>query len=250
MAITSVGNGTSTSGTTSMNVNYPSITYQAGDKIILWVASKDSATPNTPTGFSLLGSALSSNGEAYGAGTGNPRITVFERTATGSESGSVSVSIGGDGNCLAGCMSVFRGASATVSTAVAFGAQDTNVTGWSVTSTSDPGIDAGDKVACWLAASDAVNFSSTSISTPGVTYASPEWAERCDQPTTDGNDVCLFGNDWAVNSGASTGNTTFGCTAASATSGPVAYVRLHDGALGTTFYQALTVTFRRPGVSE
>lgn len=97
--------GTGANGSSSVAPSYPTgIT--AGDLLVCVVSSgaTNSETPSTPSGWTSQGSYATTDG-TFGIDTGPRRITVFTKEATGSESGTLSVSITNGNTCRG---SIFR----------------------------------------------------------------------------------------------------------------------------------------------
>lgn len=108
VAIACVGSGTDATGTTSLSCGYPA-NLKAGDLLLLAVANKyPSNGPSTPFGWTLVGQ-YDSTGHSPGADDGNTRTTVFSKVATGSESGSLTVTLT-SANVSVGQMFAYRGA--------------------------------------------------------------------------------------------------------------------------------------------
>ena len=162
---------TSSSATSTVTPAYPTVA--AGDYMVLKVAHKY-ATPTvaTPSGWTALGA------QAGGAGTdgtvdeGQVKLWIFGKEATGSESGTLSVSnSGGTASCLsARILSFTKGASETwdvVGNALA--ADNTAGTSLVWTYDTDPGLTVNDwALTVWAINSDAYThthaFSASGVS--------------------------------------------------------------------------------------
>lgn len=173
-------------------------TILSGDEIFLAVAQKPSTanggTVTTPTGYTLVGSLTAAGGYSttLGNNTGNTNLFVYRKTtpATGSETGTITVTVGTNGICWATFFLV-RPAPGTVVSSVAL-ASGSDTTGGNVSITvTDPGIAAGDLAFQIFNGSSALaTYSGQAITTTGVTYATT--VELAEPSTTLGNDVAGY----------------------------------------------------------
>lgn len=190
----------STSGGTSVAPSYSTLpTIQAGDEILLVIAQKpstaNSGSVTTPTGYTLIGSLTGAGG--YGAtlgnNTGNTNLFVYRKTtpATGSESGTLSVTVATNNVCSATFVLVRAAPGSTITDWAFATGSDTTGGNVSVTVDSDPGIQSGDAVfLLFNGASALATYSGEAVTTTGVTYGTV--AELAEPSTTVGNDVAGF----------------------------------------------------------
>lgn len=230
----------SASGGTSVSPTYPA-GLAAGDELVLIVGMKpstaDGGTITTPSGWVLDASRTGANdgdtggyGTSLAADTGDMNIWQFSKAATGSESGSLAVTIGTN-NVSYAMMFAYRAPPGYTIAVAAVTGKDTTAGNLSITPATDPGVTAGDYVLCALAiptdVSTPTQFSAEAITQTGVTFGTiTEYAEP---DTTTGNDLggLLFGAP--VNSGTSSAAPTFTATAGGTTTnvrGPGIFTRL------------------------
>ena len=193
--------GRQVAGTTSVAPSYPEHDY--GDLLLLFVGSRASAdnTPNTPTGWTSLGSYNGGVG-TFGADAGNARSTVFYREATARLTGTVSVSITSGNTAIGQIVSIHRD-DAESWTLDSDGGTDTSAgTGWSVTGS---GIDldsasGGDILLVGNSINtDAYTYSSYNLSASGITFG--DVTETAEFTTTGGNDMALTVGNGRISSG-------------------------------------------------
>lgn len=178
--------GTGANGSTTVAPTYPTgIT--AGQYLVLVVTSGSTgdATPATPSGWTFLATGASTDG-TYGVDAGPRRVTAFGKEATGSESGTVTVSITGGGTCR-GTITRFTKAGSGSWVIEAQGANDsTSGTGVSMTFAS-MNFNTGDAV---LVATgqrvDSATQASQSLTASGVTFGTR--TNRAATAVTTGND--------------------------------------------------------------
>ena len=202
-----------TSGTSAPTVAYPA-GIAAGDLLVLAIANRpNSSTPSTPSGWTAPSNYTVTGGAGVeGAGTGVVRITVFVKEATGTESGSLTLSIASGASCGAAIWRVSRGSGKSWLVALASGSDNSAGTGWSTTFGSDPGVASGDLVFVASAASeDTASFASQALSQTGVTYGA--MTERTDTAISTGNDLRLVVTEHPISSGTSSAAATYTMTA-------------------------------------
>ena len=178
--------GTGANGSTTVAPSYPSgIT--AGQYLTCVVTSgaTNSETPSTPSGWTLLATGASTDG-TYGVDAGPRRVTVFGKEATGSESGTLTVSITNGGTCR-GTISRWTKAGSGAWVIEAQGANDsTSGAGVSMTFAS-MNWNTGDAV---LVATgqrvDSATQSAQSLTASGVTFGTR--TNRAATAVTTGND--------------------------------------------------------------
>lgn len=189
----------SSSGGTSVAPSYPSgITTNSG--LVLVVGQKpstaNSGTCTTPSGWTLVGGSgwEGGYGATLGADTGNTKVYVFTKdTVTGSESGTLSVTVGTNNVCWAQILRVQSDIPVTWSAAVGFGG-DSSGGNVSVTASSDPGVTVGDFVIGGMCIPTDVTtpaqFSAEAFTQTGVTYNTA--VEISEPDSTTGNDIGGF----------------------------------------------------------
>lgn len=189
----------SSSGGTSVAPSYPSgITTNSG--LVLVVGQKpstaSSGTCTTPSGWTLVGGSgwEGGYGATLGADTGNTKVYIFTKdTVTGSESGTLSVTVGTNNVCWAQILRVQSDIPVTWSAAVGFGG-DSSGGNVSVTASSDPGITVGDFVIGGMCIPTDVTtpaqFSAQAFTQTGVTFNTA--VEISEPDSTTGNDIGGF----------------------------------------------------------
>jgi len=210
-----------TNNTQTATPTYPTVA--AGDYLILYYFQKYAdRSLTTPSGFTLLGSATGGAGTDGTSQEGQVKVLVYGKEATGSESGTITLTTTG-GTASVSSARIFsftKGASETwdvVGSAVA--SDNTAGTSLAWTYDTDPGFIAGDwGVSLWGINSDAYTHTHA-MSIPG-----------CSSITTQsrGNTACTVGArgrhglvTHAVGSGTSSGVATYTNTASgSATNAP------------------------------
>lgn len=218
MSITWDNYGTASYGTTSVTPAYPA-SISAGNLLVLTVVNKyPAATPSTPDGWTLIGSASGGAGDS-GADTGQVLVTGWYKIAAGTESGTVSVTITG-GNSSLGVIVKFTNATGFWGIGYTSGADETAGTAWSVTCSSDPGVTAGDMIyAVSGVNSDAYGYGSEAITQTGITWGTQ--TEIGELQTNNGDDIDSFYSHHTANSGTSSAAPVYTATAAgSATYAP------------------------------
>jgi hypothetical protein len=165
-----IGSGAVATGTTSITPAYPT-GIAADDKLLLYVVNKYPTNgPSTPAGWALVAQVSGGSGSP-GAGTGNVYVTVFEKDASGSESGSLSVTIT-SGNSSAGAIVAWRSSTGAFSVAATTASDNTRDTSLSFTGAADPGIAALDHVLMIVGLHrQDPGLSGHALSATGVTFA-------------------------------------------------------------------------------
>lgn len=222
MATTFGASGTVAYGSTSVAPTYPAgIT--AGDMLLLVVATKPaSATINTPSGWSASADATATGTfGTNGVDAGPTKITVLIKVATGSESGSQSVSIT-SGNASWGVIYRISSTNGTFDGGTKGGEDTSSGTGFSVAvnMTSNPIPTGALVIALAAKPTDAGTWGSHTIAASGLTFGTI--TEIAEYLTTTGNDIggaAWYGNVTAGTS-ASNPTVTVGATLSSASYGP------------------------------
>ncbi len=238
----------SASGGTSVAPAYPSgIT--STDELVLFVGQKPSTanggTVTTPTGWTLRDSltAAGGYGTTLGADTGNTNLYAYTKdTVTGSETGTLSVTLGTNGVSWAFIVRIPTGGGA-ISYGTADGQRTTTPTSpMSIALTngaSATNFQAGDK-AIWAMCiptdvTTPSQFSAESITATGATFATATELNEPDSAT--GNDIGGYSAYAHVDSGSSTTAPTVTATLAGTLTnvrGPVVLLRVREA-------QALTL---------
>lgn len=253
-AITYVGASATPSGTTATTTTTTlALTYPAGiladDKIIVGVGVKpDTATVSTPAGYTAP-----ANGEAAGGGgttgidTGPTRMAVFEKTADGTETGTLNITLANTPNVAWGMILVFRkaDAGATWDLAAANGVDSTTGTPFTAAMGTDPGLDADDHVAIFgcipTDVTTPAQFSSETLTATGITSTVTELGEP---DSSSGNDIGGVVCRATINSGPSSSVPTFSATAGGTTTnvrGPIVILRLRSVAPAAAVPAALVM---------
>lgn len=236
----------SASGGTSVAPSYPAgIT--STDVLILIIGQKPSTanggTVTTPSGWTLRHSrqAMGGYGTTLGADTGNTNIYIYTKnTVTGSESGTLTVTLGTNGVASGVIIRVPTGGGA-----ISYGADsnhDISAGNVSVTIDSDPGFIAGD-LALWSMViptdvTTPTQFSAHAITATGATFATA--TELLELDTTTGNDLGGFVAYASVSAGPSSAAATFTATAGGTTTnvrGPGAVLRIREAVATSYVYK-------------
>lgn len=213
--------GAAAVGTTSLSVAYPS-SISAGDMLVLSVASK---APNgneiatTPAGWTASSTNTFGVGSEGVADQGTVVCCLFWKIASGSESGSLSVTIQGTGpNSAIGTIARYTKSSTTYwATPTTAAGIDDGTDGVAL----DPSpttltLVTGDMVVWGMAANtDAFSYSSHACTVAGATIAAG--SERNDSGTTNGTDCALVVVDFAVTAGSGTAIPSYTATASGST---------------------------------
>lgn len=219
----------STAGGSSVAPAYPSgITANSG--LILVVGQKPSAANSgsvtTPSGWTLRTSKTgATDGDTggytttLGADTGNTNIYVYTKdTVTGSETGTLAVTVGTNDVCWATIIRLEASASCTWSWAASVG-KDTSAGSVSFATDAGVAIASGDMVIGGMVIPTDVTtpaqFSAESFTQTGSTFGSASEIEEPDSGT--GNDIGGFLCYAAVSSGSGSGAVTLAATAGGTT---------------------------------
>ncbi len=230
MAVSHGASGAASSGTTSLTLAYPAgIT--AGQKLFCWVANKYPTNgPSTPAGgWNLLAQATGGAG-ASGIDSGNVYCTVFEKTADGTESGNLSVTVT-SGNSSHGGISRYSSDNGTFETLSSTTAADNSSgTGWSVTGAAGIDIANTDLVLVFEAFNrDGLGATSAeALTASGATFGS--FTQRNGTQSNAGDDAGGHLWEYTCTSGSSSSAPTNACTHSAACAGAAVFVRLRSGA--------------------
>jgi hypothetical protein len=236
-----------TAGATPITPAYPAgIT--ANHVLVLVVATKPSPTANSgtctaPADWALREERLAAGGygTTLGPEAGNTNLWVFTKnTVTGSESGTLSVTIAAHGPAWAVIIRIPTGGGAT-----SFGAtdgEDISAGNVSIAGAADPGFTAGD-MALWAMAiptdiATPAQFSAHTITATGATFGAA--TELAEPDTATGQDMGGF-LAWAmVTAGTSSAAPTVTATAGGTTTnvrGPGVVLRIREAAGAVYVYK-------------
>lgn len=225
--------GTSASGGTSVAPTYPAgIT--AGQYLTLHVSSGGTGdpTPSTPSGWTLLATGASTDG-TFGIDTGPRRMTVFGKEATGSETGTVTVSITNGNTCRGSIARWTKSGSGSWDVSAQGAGDSTSGTGVSIAFAS-VNWNTGD--AALVAVSqrvDSATQSAQSLTATGVTFGTR--TNRESTAVTTGNDHRHVVDTFAAVSATSSVDAapTWAYTASAAVSAGGVIVRLREFTAGS-----------------
>jgi hypothetical protein len=223
--------GTGANGTTSCTPSYPSgITSESA---LYLVVTGRSNTANTefaaPSDWTLIGSLEGGTG-TWGADTGTRRVAIFRKdTVTGSESGTITVTLSGSTNntMRASIVRVQPPSGLVITESIGTGADTTNDTSYSATSSSNLTFSAGDLMLVATAQNiDTGTLSSVSLTATDVTFGT--LSSRSSTAVTSGNDHRHIIYTAPVNSVTGTPNVapTWSYTISASGSGPTAFLRI------------------------
>ncbi len=224
MAISTVVAGASGVGTTSCTPTYPTVA--AGDLLLAIVSNKYPTNAPSITGSWTQLAQVSGGSGSNGIDTGSVYTTIFYKTATGSESGTETVSVT-SGNSV-GCR-IFRyrdssaGGKWVIATPTAVTGSDNSAgTSWSIATGANLELHRGDVVQAANAINaDTYTYSAQAFSATGVTFGTVTADATHQISTNQGQDHALQ-TSWApITAGPETGNITHTMTASgSATNAP------------------------------
>ncbi len=227
----------STSGGASVAPTYPSgITVNSA--LVLVVGQKpgtaNGGTVTTPSGWTLRGSTLAKGGYSttLAGDTGNTNLLIYTKdTVSGSESGTLSVTLSDNGVAWANIYRVQASNTCTWSFAEAGDAEDTSAGNVSLAFASDPGVTAGDFILAGMCIPTDITtpsqFSVHDITQAGIGFGAV--AEIQEPDSSVGNDIGGYMIYAPVNSGTSSGAPTITATAGGTTTnvrGPGIFLRV------------------------
>ncbi len=232
----------SASGGTTVAPAYPA-SIASGNQLILIIGMKpntaNGGSVTTPSGWTLVTSLTGAGGygTTLGADTGNTNIFVYSKTATGSESGTLTVTIASNGVSWARMMRLSN-ANGLWDVAGTTGS-DTTAGSASIAFSTNPGVTAGDYIlGAMVIPTDITTpsqFSAEALSQTGVTFGTVTEVGEAD--TTTGNDLGGFIIRAPVSSGTGSANPVMTATAGGTTTnvrGPGVFVRLRESTATTT----------------
>lgn len=222
--------GTTANGTTSAAPAYPS-GVTAGDTFFCLVTGRSNTAntaPTMPAGWTRLSGYEGGTG-TWAADTGTRRVDVFRKdnAATGSESGTVTVSLAGSTNntLQASIIRVSATSGSLVNANLVFGVDTTNDTSYSATATSNLDFVAGGLVVVTTAQNlDTGTQSSRSLAASGVGFGT--LTSRVSNATTSGYDHRHIVETAEVSSGGVTTAPTYSYTISASGSGPTGFLLL------------------------
>jgi hypothetical protein len=214
----------SASGGTSVAPSYPSgITTNSA--LILIVGMKpstaNSGSVTTPTDWTLIGSLTGAGGygTTLGIDTGNTNVFVYRKdTVTGSESGTLTVTVATNNVCWGAIIRLQASNTATWSFELGTGS-DTTAGNVSIATSAGMNITAGDHVLFGMVIPTDITtpaqFSAQAITQTGTTFGTVTEISEPDSAT--GNDIGGFICEVPVSSGSGTAAPTFTATAGGTT---------------------------------
>ena len=233
---TATGTGT---GSTSVSPDAPA-SVAVGNVVILFVGAKpDTATIDTPTDWTLIGT-VAGGGGTTGNDAGPMRLSAYSRVRDGAWNGTTMPTVNiTNGNSSWAQAFRFSNATGAWDIAAASGADSTTGTAWSVTCGSNPGLTAGDHVIVGSAIPTDVTtpaqFSAEAVSATGVS-AWGTVTELSEPETTTNQDAGGFIFITSVTTGTSSAAPVVTATAGGTTTnvrGVSLLVRLRETAAPT-----------------
>lgn len=236
--------GLNTSGTSTFTCAYPA-SIVLNDYLVLIVGVKPSTantggTISTPALWTLVTSLLYGGGygASQGTNTGNSSIYGFVHVASGTETGSLTVTDSSIDNAWG---QIHRLSHTGTGWAAATGATGSDITAGDVSITfgSDPGMTAGDYViAAMCASSNLATFSAEALSATGVTFGTV--TEVSEPKVTVGNRSGGFIVQAPVSSGTSSAAPVLTATTGGTTTdarGPGIIIRIRETGAPAVVYQ-------------
>ncbi|HEX7860825.1 MAG TPA: hypothetical protein VF773_10890 [Verrucomicrobiae bacterium] len=233
--------GTPANGTTSITPSYPT-SIQGGSKLFLIITGRSNTANTVPAvtgGGWTSKEALEGGTGTWAADTGTRRVDILEKdTVTGSESGTITVTLAGTtANTLrAQIVAITPQAGATLDAVVATdGADTTNGTGYSAAG-SAIAIAANDLIIAAIAQNlDTGVPSSHSLTATSLTFSTAGRTPDggiISQAITAGNDHRAIVYDFNCLSGSATSAPTLAYTSSGSCSGPTAFLRFRSTVSG------------------
>lgn len=245
--------GAGASGTTSCTPSYPTGINALTSKLYCVVTGRSNTAntaPTMPAGWTNILDFEGGTG-TWGVDAGTRRVTVFRKdTVAGSETGTVTVSLGGTTNntLRASIIRVEVPSGYSISEVVSTGADTTSGTAFSATGSTNIDFAANDLLLIAVAqAIDSATQSAQSITATGITFGTR--TNRASTAVTNGNDHRHIIDTVPVSSGSGTVAPTYAYTASAAASGPVGFLRLRAVA-PTEFARVSELEFERPGTVD
>lgn len=239
-AVSYITNGAfaySASAGTSIAPAYPA-TITAGNLLVLTIGMKPSAanggSVTTPSGWTPIVSLTGAGGygTTVGADVGNTNIFSFYKVALGTETGTLAVTLAGNGVSWARMHNLSAAAGSTWNVAGTTGS-DIAAGSVSIAHSSNPGVTAGDYIiGAMVIPTDVTTpaqFSAEALTQTGVTFSAVTEVGEAD--TTTGNDMGGVVYRASVTAGTATANPTFTATAGGTTTnvrGPAVFIRIRE----------------------
>lgn len=221
-------------GTTSVAGTMPA-GIVAGDLLVRVVGNKPSTvTPNTPGGWTLLGTKVSTNAAAQAADTGPTRVSVYTRVADGTELTTYTHTL--TGNSVVGAQTFLaKNQTKLWEVVLATGENATGTATWSSVLTAIPFAPNDLLIYAGIIPTDVTTpaqFSLAAVTASGITFGTR--TEIVEWDTTTGNDMGAFLCWQLVATGTATVAPTVTATVAATvtnTYGPMAMARIRGLAL-------------------
>ena len=242
--------GVSASGGATVAPGYPTGITADGSELVLVLGMKPSTanggTVTTPSGWTLQESLTGAGGygATLGADTGNTNVYVYTKDdVTGSESGTLTVTVGTNGVCWAYILRAeVTGGPYTISFDADDGS-DTSAGNVSITTSNGIDITAGDLIYAGMVIPTDVTtpaqFSAEALAQTGTTFGTV--TELAEPDSATGNDIGGFLVAAPVSSGGGTGAVTLTATAGGTTTnvrGPGFVLRLRASSVANELYIA------------
>ena len=234
MAISRADVGVATvSGTGTLTPSYPA-SVSAGQLLVLAVGSAyPSVVADTPSGWTAPANNTKTGGAgSAGVDSGTRTAQWFYKIATGSESGTVSVTFSGGTPNLTACrIWSYQNATGAWDIACTGGTDNSPGATYSAAMDADPGIVSGDWcLTLSIMNTDSRGYAGETLTGTGITTALQ--AEFLDSAITNGDDAKVLACEFTVSAGPSSAAPTFGATAtgssANEPAGPTVLMRLRE----------------------
>lgn len=233
MAVTWGATGTAGTGTTSCTPAYPTGISSTTSELFCIAAGRSSVADTVisgPAGWTSLGQLEGGTG-TYGVDTGTRRIAFFRKdTVAGTETGTETFSFASGAAASTISAQIFRvvkSSGFTVSAQFASGADTTNDTSYSVTSSSSLTWATDDFLLIGTAQNlDNGTQTAKTLTATGVTFGAI--SNQFVQAVTNGNDHRRILDTSIVSSASTTAAVTYAYTVSAAASGVSAFLRLRE----------------------
>ena len=224
--------GAQVAGSTSVAVPYPE--HSVGDLLVLFIGNRyDTATPSTPSGWTLLANSYTGGVGTNGVDAGTARASAYYRQVTSLLSGTQSVTVTSGNTSIGQMVAIHRDDVKTWVTDVDGGGDSTAGTAWSVTGS---GIDldsayGGDVVVTGTSVNtDAYLYSGHGMSASGITFG--DVTQTAEFRSTTGSDMTLELATGRISSGSGSPAITFTSTASGSTANAPAGATIFVKAVG------------------
>jgi hypothetical protein len=238
VAVTYGAQGTAGNGTNNASLTYPTGISASTSELFAIVCGRCSVADTAwaaPTGWTSVGQFEGGTG-TFGVDTGTRRVAFFRKdTVDGTETGTVNFAFGAGNNQSITTGAIFRvvkTAGYTVAAQFASGADTTNGTAFSATSSTSLDWTTGDLLLIGVAQNiDSGTRSAISVSATDVTFGAR--VAQIDIAVTTGNDVRRVLDTVPVSAASTTAAATYAHTISAAGSGAVAFLVLTETAVDT-----------------